>query len=95
MHIYHNFCRVIFNGFQSHKLVAFWGEGTQTNSPVPRNPQAGVAFRGRSYRLNGSQSSSRAASEAETNTNPQQQPNAAAAEGRVAFRGRSYRLDGR
>ncbi|XP_068634332.1 derlin-1.1-like [Aristolochia californica] len=35
-----------------HKLVVYWGEGTQVNSPVPPNPSAGVAFRGRSYRLN-------------------------------------------
>ncbi|OVA04667.1 Derlin [Macleaya cordata] len=34
-----------------HKLVAFWGEGTQINSPVQPDPSAGVAFRGRSYRL--------------------------------------------
>ncbi|XP_058086517.1 derlin-1.2-like isoform X2 [Magnolia sinica] len=35
-----------------HKVVMFWGEGVQVNSPVPVNPSAGVAFRGRSYRLN-------------------------------------------
>ncbi|XP_072988016.1 derlin-1.1-like isoform X3 [Typha latifolia] len=35
-----------------HKLVAFWGEGAQMNSPVQQNPHAGVAFRGASYRLN-------------------------------------------
>ncbi|RWR87436.1 hypothetical protein CKAN_01637700 [Cinnamomum micranthum f. kanehirae] len=35
-----------------HKLVMFWGEGVQVNSPVQPNPSAGVAFRGRSYRLN-------------------------------------------
>ncbi|XP_077236643.1 derlin-1.1-like isoform X1 [Tasmannia lanceolata] len=35
-----------------HKLVMFWGEGAQINSPVDPNPSAGVAFRGRSYRLN-------------------------------------------
>ncbi|KAI0500728.1 hypothetical protein KFK09_018944 [Dendrobium nobile] len=35
-----------------HKFVAHWGEGAQMNSPVHPNPHAGVAFRGRSYRLN-------------------------------------------
>eukprot|EP00262_Sarcandra_glabra_P008414 TRINITY_DN21939_c0_g1_i1.p1 TRINITY_DN21939_c0_g1~~TRINITY_DN21939_c0_g1_i1.p1 ORF type:complete len:240 (+),score=21.72 TRINITY_DN21939_c0_g1_i1:98-817(+) len=35
-----------------HKLVMRWGKGTQVNSPVQPNPSAGVAFRGRSYRLN-------------------------------------------
>lgn len=77
-----------------HKLVAFWGEGTQVNSPVPRNPQAGVAFRGRSYRLSGTRSTAPSAEQPETNTTiPSEQPNATA--GGVAFRGRSYRLDGR
>ncbi|KAF8380552.1 hypothetical protein HHK36_028040 [Tetracentron sinense] len=36
-----------------HKFVAFWGKGTQVNSPVQPDPSAGVAFRGRGYRLNG------------------------------------------
>ncbi|XP_043691531.1 derlin-1.1-like [Telopea speciosissima] len=36
-----------------HKLVVFWGEGTQINSPVQPNPSAGVAFSGRGYRLGG------------------------------------------
>ncbi|KAL1533081.1 derlin-1-like isoform X1 [Salvia divinorum] len=41
-----------------HKLIAFWGEGYQINSPFrnshqgnPTNSADGVAFRGRSYRL--------------------------------------------
>ncbi|XP_042487862.1 derlin-1-like [Macadamia integrifolia] len=34
-----------------HKLVVFWGKGAQINSPVEPNPSAGVAFRGRGYRL--------------------------------------------
>ncbi|XP_039122879.1 derlin-1.1-like isoform X1 [Dioscorea cayenensis subsp. rotundata] len=34
------------------KVVAYWGEGAQINSPVQSTPQAGIAFRGRSYRLN-------------------------------------------
>ncbi|KAF3950318.1 hypothetical protein CMV_023912 [Castanea mollissima] len=36
-----------------HKLVAFWGMGTQMNTPVQRDPSAGVAFRGRSYQATG------------------------------------------
>ncbi|XP_010919662.2 derlin-1 [Elaeis guineensis] len=35
-----------------HKLVVYWGEGAQMNSPVQPNQHAGIAFRGRSYRLN-------------------------------------------
>jgi hypothetical protein len=73
----------------SHKLVAYWDKGTQINSPVQRDLSAGVAFSGRSYRLNGSQT--RTAEQAETNT-PAQEPNQADG---VAFRGRGYRLNGR
>ncbi|OAY48112.1 derlin-1 [Manihot esculenta] len=73
-----------------HKLVAFWGEGTQVNAPVQRDPSAGVAFRGRSYRLNGTRA--RPAEESQ-GTTPAQQPNTSA-DG-VAFQGRSYRLGGR
>ncbi|XP_042031418.1 derlin-1-like isoform X1 [Salvia splendens] len=40
-----------------HKLIDFWGEGYQMNSPLRNSHQAdsdgGVAFRGRSYRLGG------------------------------------------
>ncbi|KAK9292884.1 hypothetical protein L1049_020865 [Liquidambar formosana] len=68
-----------------HKVVAFWGEGTQFNAPVQRDPFAGVSFRGRSYRLNGSTRTS-----TRTNTS-EQQPNPAAGD---PFRGRSYRLSG-
>ncbi len=71
----------------SHKLVAFWGEGTQVNAPVQRDPSAGVAFRGRSYRLNGTRTRP---SEDSQGTTPAQQPNNSA--GGVAFQGRSYRL---
>ncbi|XP_021687017.2 derlin-1.2 isoform X2 [Hevea brasiliensis] len=70
-----------------HKLVAFWGEGTQVNAPVQRDPSAGVAFRGRSYRLNGTRTRP---SEDSQGTTPAQQPNNSA--GGVAFQGRSYRL---
>ncbi|KAG6644221.1 derlin-1.1-like isoform X3 [Carya illinoinensis] len=80
-----------------HKLVAFWGEGTQINSPVQRDPSTSVAFRGRSYRLNGSRTS-RSNSTPATNQagadSSAQQP-ADRGDGSVAFRGKSYRLNGR
>ena len=60
------------------------------NSPVQRDPSAGVSFRGRSYRLNGARPSTTEQT-AETDS-PAQQPNQGAG---VAFRGRSYRLDDR
>ncbi|VVA10884.1 PREDICTED: derlin-1 [Prunus dulcis] len=72
-----------------HKLVSFWGEGTQINSPVERNPHAGVAFRGRSFRLNG-----RTTTPPQTTQEPFNNQQPPAADG-VAFRGRSQRLDGR
>ncbi|KAL6291308.1 hypothetical protein ACE6H2_008818 [Prunus campanulata] len=72
-----------------HKLVAFWGEGTQINSPVERNPHAGVAFQGRSFRLNG-----RTTTPPQTTQEPYNNQQQAAADG-VVFRGRSHRLNGR
>ncbi|XXG64326.1 hypothetical protein AAC387_Pa05g2309 [Persea americana] len=36
-----------------HKLVALWGVGARANAPVRPNGSAGVAFRGRSYKLDG------------------------------------------
>ncbi|KAK9292462.1 hypothetical protein L1049_020435 [Liquidambar formosana] len=80
------FMYVILDASFSHKVVAYWGEGTQFNAPVQRDPLAGVSFRGRSYRLNGSTRTS-----TPTNTS-EQQPNPAAG---GPFRGRSYRLSGR
>ncbi|KAK2653435.1 hypothetical protein Ddye_013291 [Dipteronia dyeriana] len=71
-----------------HKVVAFWGEGTQINSPVQRDPHAGVAFRGRGYRLNGNRSTNTEQQQPQTDSTTPQQPNS-------AFRGRSYRLDAR
>ncbi|XP_048327020.2 derlin-1.1 [Ziziphus jujuba] len=73
-----------------HKFVAYW-EGTQINAPVQRDPYAGVAFRGRSYRLNGNQTRTpeQAQTRRETETETQQ-PNSP--EGEIAFRGRSYCL---
>ncbi|XP_044481458.1 derlin-1-like [Mangifera indica] len=72
-----------------HKLVAYWGVGVQINSPVQRNPQAGVAFRGRSYRLNGNRSNYSSSTPAPE----QQQPHANVGDANgVAFRGRNHRL---
>lgn len=70
-----------------HKLVMYWGKGYQMNSPVQRDPAAGVAFRGRG-RLVGTTTSSttRDSREGETNTSTPQNGG--------AFRGRGRRLDG-
>ena len=62
------------------------------NSPVQQDSNAGVAFRGRSYRLNGNQRSRQAQAEAETSA-PMQQ--AADPNPGVSFRGKSYRLGGK
>ncbi|XWS60126.1 hypothetical protein CRYUN_Cryun07bG0007600 [Craigia yunnanensis] len=79
-----------------HKLVAYWGKGIQVNSPVQRDPFAGVAFRGRSYRLNGNRaqtSTSPSEQEQQNQTNSSaRQPNSGDG---VAFGGKSYRLGGR
>ncbi|KAL4595967.1 hypothetical protein ACB092_12G130200 [Castanea dentata] len=67
--------------FWVHKLVAFWGKGTQINASVQR----------RSYRLNRNGPST--TEQAETGSPAQaQQPNQGDG---VAFRGRSHRLNGR
>ncbi|XVF11238.1 hypothetical protein REPUB_Repub08aG0009200 [Reevesia pubescens] len=80
-----------------HKLVAKWGEGIQVNSPVQRDPFAGVAFRGRSYRLSGNGAQRSTPSEQEQHQN---QTNSSSGSARqpnsgdgVAFRGKSYRLN--
>ncbi|CDP05367.1 unnamed protein product [Coffea canephora] len=108
-HIYY-FCTVLYplstgkNYFKTplwvHKLVAFWGEGYQLNAPVRQDPDAGVAFRGRSYRLGGpSRGSARppgssSTSSAQEGPNGPAQPTGNTADG-VAFRGRSHRLGAR
>ncbi|XP_021286833.1 derlin-1.1-like [Herrania umbratica] len=78
-----------------HKLVAYWGKGIQVNSPVQRDPSAGVAFRGRSFRLNGNRTQTSTPSEqdqqAQANSSAASQPSSG---GGVAFRGKSYRLSG-
>ncbi|KAK3026439.1 hypothetical protein RJ639_041451 [Escallonia herrerae] len=71
-----------------HKLVARWGEGFQLNSPVQEDAATGVAFRGRSYRLNGTRSTTTVQDQASA---PGQSNPAAGG----VFRGRSRRLDGR
>ncbi|XP_050223740.1 derlin-1.1-like [Mercurialis annua] len=75
-----------------HKLVAFWGRGTQVNAPVQSDPHAGVAFRGRSFRLNGTRTNPRNEPQQATNSSEQQATNNSS--GGVAFRGRSYRVGG-
>ncbi|GKV17533.1 hypothetical protein SLEP1_g28026 [Rubroshorea leprosula] len=77
-----------------HKLAARWGEGVQVNSPVQQDPNAGVAFTGRSFRLSGTrtQASTPPGQSQTSSTDSAQQPGSG--EG-VAFRGRSYRLDER
>ncbi|KAK6132230.1 hypothetical protein DH2020_034050 [Rehmannia glutinosa] len=77
-----------------HKLVAFWGEGFQINSPFRNESSSGDVFRGRGRRLNGARttaarSSATTSEAAETNTNSYEPPNSA---GGTAFRGRGRRL---
>ncbi|OMO98210.1 hypothetical protein COLO4_14061 [Corchorus olitorius] len=81
-----------------HKLVAYWGEGIQVNSPVQRDPSAGTAFKGRGYRLGSRGQTSRPSEQQQQQAQAQAPTNNAAAarqpnsgEG-VAFRGKSYRL---
>ncbi|XP_022776530.1 derlin-1-like isoform X2 [Durio zibethinus] len=77
-----------------HKLVAFWGKGIQVDSPVQRDPSAGVAFRGQSYRLNGNRAQASRPSEQEQKKQANSsgsQPNSGDG---VAFRGKSHRLNG-
>ncbi|XP_030488056.2 derlin-1.1-like isoform X1 [Cannabis sativa] len=75
-----------------HKIVAYWGKGSQMNSPVERDPFAGVAFRGRSYRLNGTPT--RPAHHGHQDQDQNQRPNHQANDNGGVFRGRSYRLSG-
>lgn len=81
-----NYCKT---PYWVHKLVAFWGEGFQINAPVRKNDSGGVNFSGRSYRLNGSRSSSSSTS-AQAQTSGPTESNPAAAAG--VFQGRSHRL---
>lgn len=80
--------------FLIHKLVAYWGEGTQFNSPVQRDPSAGTAFRGRSYRLNSSQTNTRERTQTRRRSSPSPPPPPPQqGSNQPAFSGRSYRLD--
>ncbi|XP_019154785.1 PREDICTED: derlin-1-like [Ipomoea nil] len=79
-----------------HKLVAYWGKGFQVNSPFRSDPSAGIAFRGRGRRLNGSRSSWWSSLRNQTtNTSEQTEETSTYSNSNVAFRGRSYRLGGR
>ncbi|MED6156262.1 hypothetical protein PIB30_012823 [Stylosanthes scabra] len=78
-----------------HKIVAYWGEGSQVNAPVQSNPSAGIVFRGRSHRLGGSETSNTRENNNNNNTaaSSSQQQNHEGNNG-IAFRGRSFRLNG-
>ncbi|KAI4332809.1 hypothetical protein L6164_017688 [Bauhinia variegata] len=79
--------------FFIYKLVAYWGEGAQMNSPVQSDPSAGIAFRGRSHRLGGN-TQTRSTS-TESNASSTQHPqNHQSNNNSTVFRGRSYRLNG-
>ncbi|WCJ36439.1 DERLIN-1 [Euphorbia peplus] len=80
--------------FWVHKVVAYWGKGTQVNSPVQSDPSAGIAFRGRSYYLNNNSRRTNSASEETlaSTTAAGATNNSASAAGGAAFRGRSHRL---
>ncbi|KAL9321625.1 hypothetical protein ACSQ67_009678 [Phaseolus vulgaris] len=72
------------------KIVAYWGEGTQINSPVQSDPSSGIVFKGRSHRLGGTERTPAAAAEENaSSSSPQQHSNTNG----VAFRGKSHRLN--
>jgi len=72
----------------SQKIVAYWGEGTQINSPVQSDPSAGIVFKGRSHRLGGTQ---RTPPEGNASASPSSPQPHTQSDG-VAFRGKSHRL---
>lgn len=79
--------------------MAYWGEGTQINSPVQSNPQAGIVFRGRSHRLGGTQSTTRSTSQQTEGNNNSSSSSSSSSQPQsqgdgIAFRGKSYRLNG-
>ncbi|KAL2550065.1 Derlin-1 [Forsythia ovata] len=78
-----------------HKLVAFWGEGFQINSPFRNDPAEGVAFRGRGRRLNGSRSTSTRSEQRDSEPDETATPPPSSSASGVAFRGRSNRLGSR
>ncbi|XP_022872926.1 derlin-1.2-like isoform X2 [Olea europaea var. sylvestris] len=75
-----------------HKLVAFWGEGFQINSPFRNDPAEGVAFRGRGRRLNGSRSTSTRSEPRDSEPVDTATPAPSSSGSGVSFRGRSHRL---
>ncbi|KAG5048972.1 hypothetical protein JHK85_010075 [Glycine max] len=80
--------------FTSHKIVAYWGEGTQINAPVQSNPSAGIVFKGRSHRLGGTQTTTRRTAEQTEGNDSASCPQPQNQGDGIAFRGKSYRLDG-
>ncbi|KAG5066086.1 hypothetical protein AAZX31_04G113100 [Glycine max] len=77
-----------------HKIVAYWGEGTQINAPVQSNPSAGIVFKGRSHRLGGTQTTTRRTAEQTEGNDSASCPQPQNQGDGIAFRGKSYRLDG-
>lgn len=75
-----------------HKVVVLWDKGVQFNSPLRRDPAVGVAFRGRSYRLDGRRAQAQASGQTLADGTPAEQPHSVSTES--AFRGRSNRLNG-
>ncbi|RDX58329.1 Derlin-1 [Mucuna pruriens] len=77
-----------------HKIVAYWGEGTQINAPVQSHPSAGIVFKGRSHRLGGTQTTARSTTEQTERNASTSSPQSQSQGDGVAFRGKSYRLNG-
>ncbi|BAT92880.1 Derlin-1 protein [Vigna angularis] len=78
-----------------HRIVAYWGEGTQINSPVQSDPSAGIVFKGRGHRLGGTQRTAArdTAEQTEGNVSASSHQQQTQSNG-VAFRGKSHRLNG-
>ncbi|KAK7334506.1 hypothetical protein VNO80_26263 [Phaseolus coccineus] len=69
------------------KIVAYWGEGTQINSPVQSDPSAGIVFKGRSHRLGGTERTPAEGNASSSSPQQHSQSNG------VSFRGKSHRLN--
>lgn len=78
----------------SHKIVAYWGEGTQINAPVQSNPSDGIVFKGRSHRLGGTQATTKSTAEQNEGNASASSPQPQSQSKGIAFQGKSYRLNG-
>ncbi|XP_047328320.1 derlin-1-like [Impatiens glandulifera] len=74
--------------FWVHKLVAYWGKGTQMNSPAASSSRTSSAFKGRGRRLDGG----RSMGSPEEDQDGVAQPNQANNNNGVVFRGQGHRL---